>query len=372
KKFNTIVFGVNEVEFTQFNVIAMQVDKGDPIEIPKAPWEDFYVDTWGIYGGNDGGWNLTPGEFTGNVDFGGTAAPSGWAVVRGDLGKITPEPDVDIFVLEGNVILEGGGFDASASLRFGLFQGDNAGSVDSLANGYNWNGTDDGNTGYLMLAQAGTNNNETWGTGSGNWGMISNDVWHNFAAGTALGNWPASPAAGGAGTYKFEICVAPSSDGTSKVIWTLAKSDGSYRMEGSVVDNAPVTSFNSFVIGIGDGATATTMNLTDVQATIVDEIIVTDVEEMPSAIPTEFVLNQNYPNPFNPTTTIEFAIPKNSEVKIGVYDVLGRLVTELVNEDFNAGYYKVNFNAANLASGVYYYQIKAGDFVSVKKLVLLK
>ena len=92
----------------------------------------------------------------------------------------------------------------------------------------------------------------------------------------------------------------------------------------------------------------------------------------PRLNPTEFALSQNYPNPFNPSTTIEFALPQMSEVNIAVYDVLGRKVAELVNGNFNAGYHKVRFNASNLTSGVYFYSIKAGDFVSVKKLMLLK
>jgi len=89
-------------------------------------------------------------------------------------------------------------------------------------------------------------------------------------------------------------------------------------------------------------------------------------------LPVVYSLSQNYPNPFNPSTTIEFALPLNSDVSLVVYDILGRQVTELVKGNFNAGYHKVRFDASNLASGVYFYSIKAGDFVNVKKLMLLK
>ncbi|MGD8781991.1 MAG: T9SS type A sorting domain-containing protein [Ignavibacteria bacterium] len=85
-----------------------------------------------------------------------------------------------------------------------------------------------------------------------------------------------------------------------------------------------------------------------------------------------YSLNQNYPNPFNPTTTIEFALPQNSDVKLVVYDILGRAVANLIDDNLAAGYHRINFNASNLATGVYFYRIKAGDFVSVKKLLLLK
>jgi len=100
---------------------------------------------------------------------------------------------------------------------------------------------------------------------------------------------------------------------------------------------------------------------------------VTGVEEKKeAAIPTEFSLSQNYPNPFNPTTTIQFALPKSSEVKLVIYDLAGRVVAELARGKFEAGYHKVVFDATRLVSGIYYYRLKAGDFLSVKKLTLLK
>ncbi|MCA9734331.1 T9SS type A sorting domain-containing protein, partial [candidate division KSB1 bacterium] len=372
KKFNSILFGVNEVEYTQFNVIAMKVDKGDPIDVPKAPWQDFYVDTWGIYGGNNGGWNLVPGEFTGNVDLAGTAAPSGWAVVRGDLGTVNLEADVDMLLVEGKIVLEGGGFEGPASLRFGVFQGGAAGNLDSTETGYNWNGAGDADTGYLMLAQEGSNGAEAWGTGSGTWGQVANDVWNNFAGGTALQSNPPSATTGGAGEYEFQINVAPLSDGTSDVRWILKKGDGSYYMEGRVLDSAPLTSFNSLVVGVGDGATATSLLLRDVEVSMTDELIPTSVTGSNSTIPDHFSLEQNYPNPFNPTTTIEYALPENSEVTLKIYDVTGRVVTELIKGQQNAGYHKVVFDASHLATGVYFFKLEANDFTNVKKLMLIK
>jgi|GEM_PF-4729921 len=86
----------------------------------------------------------------------------------------------------------------------------------------------------------------------------------------------------------------------------------------------------------------------------------------------KFSLYQNYPNPFNPTTTINYSIPKLSYVTLKIFNTLGKLVTTIVNESQNAGYYKVGFNASNLASGVYFYQLRADDFAATKKLLLLK
>jgi Secretion system C-terminal sorting domain len=97
----------------------------------------------------------------------------------------------------------------------------------------------------------------------------------------------------------------------------------------------------------------------------------TDIEEN-IAIPEVFSLSQNYPNPFNPTTVITYSIPEVSNVKLKVYDMLGREIKTLVNKEQNAGVYNIEFNAANLSSGVYFYKIEAGSFVASKKILLLK
>ena len=85
-----------------------------------------------------------------------------------------------------------------------------------------------------------------------------------------------------------------------------------------------------------------------------------------------YTLFQNYPNPFNPTTTINYSIPRTSLVTIKVYDVLGREIETLVNDEKHIGNYKVEFNASKLASGIYFYKMQAGDFSETKKLILLK
>lgn len=88
-------------------------------------------------------------------------------------------------------------------------------------------------------------------------------------------------------------------------------------------------------------------------------------------IPTEYKL-ENYPNPFNPTTVINYQLPKDGYVKLKVYDMLGREIATLVNENQNAGYYKVNFDASRLTSGVYIYTINANNFFLSKKMLLMK
>ena len=89
-------------------------------------------------------------------------------------------------------------------------------------------------------------------------------------------------------------------------------------------------------------------------------------------IPLSFELNQNYPNPFNPTTIINYSIARRTNVKIIIFDALGRKVTTLVNEEKSPGNYTLRFNAAHLASGVYFCHMRAGSFLEAKKLVLIK
>jgi len=97
-----------------------------------------------------------------------------------------------------------------------------------------------------------------------------------------------------------------------------------------------------------------------------------DNKEKTNGVPANFSLYQNYPNPFNPSTTFKYEIPEESFVKIIIYDILGREIVTLVNEFKAAGKYSVTFNAGNLASGVYIYQLGARGFVINKKLVLMK
>lgn len=105
-----------------------------------------------------------------------------------------------------------------------------------------------------------------------------------------------------------------------------------------------------------------------------DTTFVVDVDEVENTIPTEFKLEQNYPNPFNPNTKISWQSPVSGWQTLKVYDVLGREVATLVDEYRNAGTYNVEFRIENLelSSGIYFYQLKAGEFVETKKMMFLK
>jgi len=98
----------------------------------------------------------------------------------------------------------------------------------------------------------------------------------------------------------------------------------------------------------------------------------TGVESLSMSIPTSFKLDQNYPNPFNPSTKIRFGLPKESKVTVTIYNMLGEEVAKVVDGEYGAGYYEINFNAGNLSSGFYMYVITAGEFFQAKKMVLTK
>ncbi len=100
--------------------------------------------------------------------------------------------------------------------------------------------------------------------------------------------------------------------------------------------------------------------------------ITVGIRHQKHTFPEMFYLSQNYPNPFNPITTIEYSIPKQSLVTIKVFDLLGREVATLVNEEKPAGNYIVNFNGINLSTGIYFYRLEADSYIAVKKLLLLK
>jgi hypothetical protein len=89
-------------------------------------------------------------------------------------------------------------------------------------------------------------------------------------------------------------------------------------------------------------------------------------------VPFQFTLSQNYPNPFNPSTVIDYAIPHDGHVFLSVYDMLGRKVSDVVNETKHAGTYHVSFDGSQLASGIYFYKLTSGTYTEIKKMLLLK
>jgi len=114
-------------------------------------------------------------------------------------------------------------------------------------------------------------------------------------------------------------------------------------------------------LGIGELADTVSFILTVTSTSIEDELV-----------PIQYALQQNYPNPFNPSTTIRFSIPKDCKVKLLIYDILGRQVAELINENLNVGSYEILFDGSNLSSGQYIYRLITDDKIFNKKMLLLK
>ena len=108
-----------------------------------------------------------------------------------------------------------------------------------------------------------------------------------------------------------------------------------------------------------------------------DSFATVGIKNISSQIPDKFILYQNYPNPFNPSTKIKFDIPAVGQrhafdVRLKIYDIIGREITTLANETLQPGTYEVTFDGSNLPSGIYFYSITAGSFFETKKLILLK
>ncbi len=133
----------------------------------------------------------------------------------------------------------------------------------------------------------------------------------------------------------------------------------------SSMDNEMPFGINHFLI-LKDGSAMVQMHKFGTRS------VITGIERLNNTIPDNYTLSQNYPNPFNPSTLINYSIPSPGLVTLKVFDMLGREVTTLVNTQQAAGNYKVSFDASQLASGVYFYRISTNNFVSTKKMLLMK
>jgi len=376
--FNGIAFALDNNYNTDYPISGMylsdvKVDRGDPITIPTPPFVSFYIADWGFLDGKVNGWTLEPGEYDGNVSISGASISTG-VELRGQFSDVVDLREDTSIVVSGKMEFVGGGFEAANSLKLGIIYSDSAGTVDTT---HQWTGNGVG-SGYLFIPVSGTNAVPNWGTTPGTFGGVSNAAWSDLSSGKtyvlSANKQRPQDAVGAAGKYDFKFSFSPGSKGTEVRYYIY---NSTYAFGGIVTDNhSPVATskFNGINFALGNAAT-TALKLEDVHVdlgaaiTIPDDVVGVNTQ---TGIPTQYSLNQNYPNPFNPTTTIEFALPKSGDVSLVIYDALGRKVTELVKGTYDAGYYKVNFNASNYASGVYFYRITSGSFMSVKKLMLLK
>lgn len=151
---------------------------------------------------------------------------------------------------------------------------------------------------------------------------------------------------------------------SGSMIWAMKQNGSvntSYQENGRCISVDNIN--NVFVAGVNDQSDAIVMKYVQVPI---------GIQQTGNGIPAKFMLMQNYPNPFNPVTNIEFSVPHSGNVKLAVYDILGREVLILADQKLNPGNYSYRFEAGNLSSGVYFYRISGENFTDIKKMVLVK
>ncbi|MFO7448105.1 MAG: Ig-like domain-containing protein [Ignavibacteriaceae bacterium] len=188
-------------------------------------------------------------------------------------------------------------------------------------------------------------------------------------SGTVTWNLPHVPAAG---NYEIVFGARLSFDRPKNQFINV----NGQRVTELVFDNTVNTWFEKpLMVDLAEGANTVQMELSwgwmDVDYLAVPTEFVVAVEENHAA-PSTYSLEQNYPNPFNPVTSMQYAIGNRQFVKLKIYDLLGREVAVVINEEKAPGTYTVKFDASNLASGTYFYSLTAGDYISVKKMMVLK
>lgn len=209
-------------------------------------------------------------------------------------------------------------------------------------------------------------------------GQITSYSW-NFGDGTTSTDKIATHAYSSANTYTYSLTVTDNDgatghatgqitvSGTTTQYVTVSPASGSIPAGGS--QNITLT-LNAQTLQEGTYTGQVSVNTNGGNFTIPIDYLV-NVEKL-NSVPTEYSLSQNYPNPFNPTTSIEFSVPEAENVRIKIYDMLGKEVTKLLDEKKSPGKYRVTFDASSLASGTYIYRIETPSFVESKKMILLK
>ena len=245
-----------------------------------------------------------------------------------------------------------------------LFASTDGGFFLSTNNGASWTAINNGLTNPTVLALANIDTNLFAGTdGGGLFLSVDNGMnWNEVNTGIADAQ-VTSLAASGSNLFAVmnSKVYLTTNNGTS---WTNINTG----LENSYVDVILTNGEYVFAGTYGDGIWRRSLSE-----------IITSTEQIYSHIPEKLVLNQNYPNPFNPSTVISYQLPVSSNVTLKVFDVLGNEIATLVDEEKPAGSYEVEFNpvshsreSGNLSSGVYFYQLKAGNYFETKKMIMLK
>lgn len=272
------------------------------------------------------------------------------------------------------------------------FAGTDSGVYRSTNNGLNWSATSFSPTAYSFAVSGNNIFAGTYFDGvylSTNEGLNWNHASNFFTIVWALAISGSNIFAGTSGMYLSTdngFSWAPDTNGMGNLnIYAIAVS-GNYVFAGTL--------FNGVYISTNNGANwlqrneGFPANVTIESFCIINNFIIAGtysngiwrryipeligIEKLSNKLPSHFSLSQNYPNPYNPNTTIEFALPKSSDVKLVVYDISGREVDVLVNEKYRAGNYKVNFDGSKLSSGVYFYKLMTDEYIMSRKMILIK
>ncbi|TSA26392.1 MAG: tandem-95 repeat protein [Ignavibacteriales bacterium] len=170
-------------------------------------------------------------------------------------------------------------------------------------------------------------------------------------------------------TQAFTFQLAATDLDSDPYTFTLVSGLGTISATGLYSWTPTVGVVNTIIVRLSDAVNPATF--TDLTVVLTAASTITGVQYS-DAIPDTYKLLQNFPNPFNPTTNIVFGLPKESNVTLRVFNILGQEVATLVNKVMPAGYHSVEFNASNLTSGLYIYRVEADNFVQVKKMLLMK
>ena len=245
-----------------------------------------------------------------------------------------------------------------------LFAGCEHGIYLSTNNGTSWSEVDDGLTSFFVFSLFVSDTNIYAGTRYGGVFLSTNNgnFWNEINSGM-----PVNVSVYDFAAYGQNLFAASDSG-----VFRLTNNDSSWT---NVSDGLPEPINNSSRLVYSLAVCGTDL----FAGTAIHEVyrrplseLITSVEQISYQVPENYNLLQNYPNPFNPSTTIKYDLPRQSRVKLVVYNVLGREVATLVDGAKKAGSYQVRWNAKGFASGVYFYRLKAGDYIATKKLLLLK
>ena len=258
------------------------------------------------------------------------------------------------------------GFDFAASGNKMVFCAVNLGSFISTDGGVNWTLKNP----KIIIGSVHTVNGEIYGSTYGMYKFVADTGWASITSGfpSGIGVTAGTRSTVSVGdkifTYYSDIIFQAGK------VFTSEDNGNNWSEVGNNFPPALASSLNDFLAATPQYLYFYNSNSASVYRYPIQGT--TSIENNNVIIPQEFSLSQNYPNPFNPSTKISFSLPSSTNVSLKLFNTLGQEVSELVNENLQPGKYSVDFDASKLSSGVYFYTLRANDFVQSKKMILMK